>query len=117
MAYIANHLLSQENHNRLENIFSSFDTNKDGVLDRAELINGYEQLGKSKKEATRIVNEIMEKIDLNNNGTIEISEFLMANLTQEDATSQDKLKQAFHLFDKVPATYELSQGWERPNIA
>ena len=101
MAYIANHLLCQENQKKLQDIFTSFDTNKDGVLDREELIRGYIQLGKPKKEAVRIVNGIMEKIDLNGNGTIEISEFLMANLTQEDATSTDKLKQAFNLFDKV----------------
>ncbi len=101
MAYIASHLQSQENHNKLQQVFQQFDKNGDGVLERDELLEGYAKMGKSKAEAKRIVDDILDKIDINKNGTIDYSEFLMANLQKDDATSDGKLKEAFKLFDKV----------------
>jgi len=101
IAYIANHLQSQDNMNKLKEVFRQFDKNGDGVLERDELLEGYMKLGKSKIEAEKIVDRIMKEIDLNNNGTIDYSEFLMANLKHEDVISQAKLKEAFKIFDKV----------------
>lgn len=101
MAYIANHLQSQENMNKLKQAFQEFDANGDGVLERSELLAGYMKLGKKRTEAEKIVDDILEKIDINKSGTIEFSEFLMANLQQDEVTSQAKLKEAFKLFDKV----------------
>ena len=101
MVFIANHLQSQDNMKKLESVFKQFDTNGDGVLEREELLEGYIQLGKTKKQAEVIVDNILKKIDLNNNGTIDYSEFLMANLNQEDIISQEKLREAFRIFDKV----------------
>eukprot|EP00826_Nyctotherus_ovalis_P049525 TRINITY_DN599_c0_g3_i6.p1 TRINITY_DN599_c0_g3~~TRINITY_DN599_c0_g3_i6.p1 ORF type:complete len:550 (-),score=147.22 TRINITY_DN599_c0_g3_i6:103-1752(-) len=100
IAYIANHLQSQETMNKLKEVFQQFDKNGDGVLERNELLEGYMKLGKTKKQAARIVDKIMNQIDLNNNGTIDYSEFLMANLRHEDITSSEKLKEAFKIFDK-----------------
>lgn len=82
-------------------VFQDFDKNGDGVLERDELIAGYISLGKTKPEACVIVEDIMNKVDINKNGTIDYSEFLMANFNQEEAISKSKLKQTFMLFDKV----------------
>jgi len=101
MAYIANHLQTQENQNKLKLVFQEFDKNGDGVLERDELLEGYIKVGKTMVEASKIVNEILDRIDINKNGTIDYSEFLMANLQQDEATSHSKLKEAFKLFDKV----------------
>lgn len=100
IAYIANHLQSQETMSKLKEVFQQFDKNGDGVLERSELLEGYTRLGKSKEQAAKIVDQIMKKIDINNNGTIDYSEFLMANLRHEDITSSEKLKEAFKIFDK-----------------
>eukprot|EP00826_Nyctotherus_ovalis_P049522 TRINITY_DN599_c0_g2_i2.p2 TRINITY_DN599_c0_g2~~TRINITY_DN599_c0_g2_i2.p2 ORF type:complete len:208 (-),score=83.79 TRINITY_DN599_c0_g2_i2:109-732(-) len=100
IAYIANHLQSQETMNKLKKVFQQFDKNGDGVLERSELLEGYTKLGKPKEQAAKIVDQIMKKIDINNNGTIDYSEFLMANLKHEDITSSEKLKEAFKIFDK-----------------
>jgi len=110
IAYIANHLQSQETMNKLKNVFQEFDKNGDGVLERSELLEGYMKLGKSKQQATKIVDKIMKEIDLNNNGTIDYSEFLMANLKNEDITCTRKLKEAFKIFDKVNIR-EYGIGW------
>lgn len=101
MAYIASHLQSKENNEKLKQVFQQFDKNGDGVLERDELLEGYMKLGKTKAAAMKIVDEILDRIDINRNGTIDYSEFLMANLQEDDATSHGKLKEAFKLFDKV----------------
>lgn len=101
LAFIANHLQSQEDTNKLKDAFQKFDKNGDGVLERDELLEGYMNLGKTKAQAIKIVDKIMKEIDINGNGTVDYSEFLMANLNQADAVSSEKLKEAFKLFDKV----------------
>ena len=107
LAFIANHLQSQEETNKLKDVFKQFDKNGDGVLERDELLDGYIQLGKTKEQAEKIVDKIMREIDLNGNGSVDYSEFLMANLSRIDATSNEKLKEAFKLFDKVSIAYNL----------
>lgn len=86
---------------KIKEVFQQFDKNGDGVLEKEELLEGYIQLGRTRAEATRIVEDILDKIDLNKNGTIDYSEFLTANLNREDVASKSKLKEAFKLFDKV----------------
>lgn len=100
MAYIANHLQSQENQEKLQKAFREFDKNGDGVLEKEELVEGYIRMGMKRVDAVSAVEDVMKKIDINNNGTIDFSEFLMANLTKEETLSNDKLREAFKIFDK-----------------
>ena len=44
--------------------------------------------------------EIMEKLDFNDNGTIDYSEFLIANIDVNKLVQEEKLKEAFGLFDQ-----------------
>ncbi len=101
MAYMASHMQSKETETRLRAAFQAFDKNGDGLLDRSELIEGYLKLGMKRTQAAKVVENIMATIDLNKNGTIDYSEFLMANMNKEEVLSQEKLKEAFRLFDKV----------------
>jgi calcium-dependent protein kinase len=101
MAYIASHLQGQDKQDKLRAAFREFDKNGDGVLSRAELIEGYKQIGYKSADAVVAVDGIMDKIDINKNGNIEYDEFLMANIDKDETLSQEKLKQAFKIFDKV----------------
>jgi calcium-dependent protein kinase len=101
MAYIANYLQSKENEKKLSTAFKEFDKNGDGLLERNELIEGYVKLGMAKEDAVVEVDEIMKNIDINHDGNIQYSEFIMANLNKEEALSDKKLKEAFNIFDKV----------------
>lgn len=66
---------------RLIDIFRAFDTNCDGQLDKSELVEGYTQFfNGNKKRAEYEVSQWMEKLDFNNNGQIDYSEFLCAAL-------------------------------------
>ena len=109
MAYIASHLQSEDKHKKLSMVFRDFDTDGDGKLEREELIEGFLKLGISTEHAVAIVDEILDKIDINRNGSIDYSEFLMANLSREEALSQTKLREAFALFDIVRISHKLSR--------
>ena len=47
------------------------------------------------------MDRIFEKIDIDGSGEIDYSEFVMATMDQKKLLSQDKLKKAFKMFDKV----------------
>mmetsp|Transcript_15447 Transcript_15447/g.15046 ORF Transcript_15447/g.15046 Transcript_15447/m.15046 type:complete len:230 (-) Transcript_15447:108-797(-) len=89
---------------RLQEIFQAFDKNGDGQLDHEELIEGYTEFFEGDRERAELeVGEMMEKLDFNNNGSIDYSEFIIANLDSQKYSYQllqeDKLKEAFNLFD------------------
>ena len=113
MTFIANRLQNEDEQKRLRIQFADLDANGDGVLQKDELTNGYIKLGKKPLEAKNIVNKIMSEIDTNNNGSIDFSEFLTANLRIQEATADSQLMEAFRLFDKV--ILHLDIGWEWTN--
>ncbi len=85
---------------KLMNIFKAFDKNGDGQLAYEEIFEGYKQyfsgdVLKAELEATKI----FEKLDFNNNGTIDYSEFLIANLDPSKIVNEDRLKEVFNIFD------------------
>jgi len=112
-AYIACHLQTQETMNQLKAAFHKFDKNGDGVLEKDELVQGYIELGETKEQAEKLVSRILRKIDINNDGNINYSEFLMANLQQDELMSMEKLKGAFKLFDKVAIKFICRMGMDR----
>ena len=46
------------------------------------------------------VDEMFERIDLDGNGTIDYTEFVMATISESNLVTQERLKQAFKMFDK-----------------
>lgn len=50
--------------------------------------------------ADQMVDEIFEKVDINNDGAIEYTEFLAASIDKESLLSEEKLLAAFKNFDK-----------------
>lgn len=85
---------------RLLDIFRAFDSNCDGQLDQYELVEGYSVFfNGDRRRAEYEVREMMEKLDFNNNGTIDYSEFLIANIDPNKLIQEDKLKEVFEMFD------------------
>ncbi len=118
MAFIANHLQSQDYLRKLRVEFAKLDTNGDGILQKEELISAYVKLGKSPAAAKNIVEDLMDNLDANNNGTIDFSEFLTANMNMEEAMADKQLMEAFRLFDKVThAGWRATVGRERTDNA
>ena len=66
---------------KLLDIFKAFDKNGDGILEMDELIEGYiEYFNGDVELAQKEVQEMMDKLDFNGNGSIDYSEFLLANV-------------------------------------
>ena len=101
MTFIANRLQSQEEHKRLTTEFANLDINGDGLLQHEELKSGYIKLGKTPEEADFIVSQLMPKIDVNGNGSIDFSEFITASIRMHEVLDERQLQEAFKLFDKV----------------
>ena len=54
----------------------------------------------SKESAQAIVDNIMRRVDTDNNGSIDYNEFLKAGIDVKKVATADYLKSAFALFDK-----------------
>jgi calcium-dependent protein kinase len=46
------------------------------------------------------VNKMMRNVDIDGNGTIDYTEFVMATMNEKNMVSNEKLMQAFKMFDK-----------------
>ena len=50
-------------------------------------------------ENTDLVDKVMQKVDADNNGFIDLDEFLQAALDEKQMLSKENLKKAFDMFD------------------
>jgi len=89
-----------EERSKLKDIFKVFDKNGDGCLAYEEILEGYilhfnGNISRAEEEARKII----DKLDLNENGTIEYSEFLIANIDPTKIVREDRLREVFNIFD------------------
>ena len=86
-----------ENLNLLKQ-FLAWDKNKDGVLNKQEIIESYRNVyGTIDPD---IVENIIKSIDLDGNGVIDYHEFLNCTMNREKILSKKNLQYAFNAFDK-----------------
>ena len=94
LTYIASRL-SEEEIKKIKEAFQAIDTDNDGKL-------SYEEMKKvfSKGEIKIEFNEdIFKQIDTDNSGNIEYTEFISACIDKNVYLNEEKLKEAFNLFD------------------
>ena len=81
--------------------FKELDLNGDGVLSREELAIGLSKyLDLSIKEATTIAKGIFRKVDTNNSGFIDYSEFVVSAGKMELIVTEENLELAFDCLDE-----------------
>jgi len=96
--FIATQIITQAEMSELRTAFQAIDKNGDGQISREELLEKY-QSRMAPGTAEQDVRQIMSKVDTNNSGFLDYSEFLHASLDQAKHLSQKNLRAAFALFD------------------
>lgn len=92
-------MISKEEEQRLRKVFVSLDTDGDGFLEYDELLKGLTAVyGESyaKSETDRV----FALVDVDHSGQIDFSEYLQASVDKSNLLKEDKLKQAFAIYDK-----------------
>lgn len=99
LAFIASQLLGKEEKDDLEKIFKALDKNGDGHLSKEEILEGYEEhFGVPINEEE--VDRMIKNVDIDGNGCIEYTEFVMATMNEKNMVTNEKLTAAFNMFDK-----------------
>lgn len=81
-------------------MFQELDENGDGKLSKEEVLKGYERVFDMPINEEE-VDQMFKEIDIDKSGTIDYTEFVMATMNQKTMLTNDKLDQAFKMFDKV----------------
>ena len=76
MTFIAVHIASQQEKDELSKAFEQLDKNGDGVLTKAELIEGYSKVYDNRQKAEEMVKSIWDGLDINGSGDINFTGYL-----------------------------------------
>lgn len=100
--YIVNNLLQSEERAQLDACFRYLDKNRNNVITREELRTALKR-SRPKDKVVRIetmLEDIFDRIDVQNTGEIEYSEFLAAAADDSVVLTRENLLATFHAFDK-----------------
>ncbi len=101
MTYIVSQLITSREKEQLQKIFLSLDTDRDGKLSQKELVAGYRASFGEDFPADDEVKSVLEKVDVDKNGFIDLTEFIVATIDKQKLLSSERLLAAFNMFDRV----------------
>lgn len=96
--FIITQLLTTKDTKELREVFMSMDRDADGKLSREELRESFSAY-MSLEEAEIEVESVMNKIDIDQNGFIDYTEFLRASVDINKLVSKTRLENTFSIFD------------------
>lgn len=96
ISYIVHNLATPEELNELQRAFNTLDISRTGKITREELYIGFSS---NTQEGREEVDAIFDEVDLDGNGEIEFSEWIVASIDKNTLITDEKLKLAFSLFD------------------
>ena len=100
--------LDENEINNLKNVFSAFDTGKDGQISYEELRKGLMDM-KSNKMTEEDIKKLFEALDVDQNGKIDYTEFIAATMDEANYYKNERLLEAFESFDK-DGSGQISKG-------
>jgi calcium-dependent protein kinase len=101
IAYLVHNNTNLEQCNEASKLFLSIDKDKNGTIEKEELIEGFEKYWNLKgNDIKDKVDIIFKNIDTDHNGYIEYEEFIRAAVNPKIFISRNYLKFAFSYFDK-----------------
>ncbi|OMJ71185.1 hypothetical protein SteCoe_30681 [Stentor coeruleus] len=96
LAFIVSQIMSSDDVGALQNVFKEIDSNGDGLLSKKEIRKALESnTGYSDND----IEILISKVDLDQNGLVNYSEFLAATVDWNKEMSRDRLVQAFKALD------------------
>ncbi|KAF9527228.1 EF-hand [Crepidotus variabilis] len=93
--------LSEQQIADFREVFSLFDKDRDGTITAKELGTVMQAVGHDPTDAE--LQDMMNEIDVDGNGTVDFQEFLQMmtmTLGNTEATEEEEMRQAFKVFDK-----------------
>ena len=83
--------------------FRAMDANGDGKLQKEEVTEAYKKLYKhmSEEEVKEAVDDMFNRVDIDGSGEIDYTEWVMATIDKKSLLTEEKMKEAFKIFDKV----------------
>lgn len=101
MTFIACQVSTKEELNELQKAFAALDRDGNGTLSKEELIKGYKETMPSYDEALilKIVEDLMEQADVNQQGEINFTDFIVAATNREQKLHEEHIEKAFKMLD------------------
>ena len=97
--YIGTNLVSKNDREALANVFKMLDKNKDGVLSKSEIKEGYLQyFGRAMSDEE--IDDIFNSVDADKNGSISYHEFIVSAINRNKIEHDKMLEAAFDVFDR-----------------
>jgi len=97
--FLVSYFSAKDETSNLLASFQALDKDKNGVLSKEEIMAGYKDIiGKAQNDHE--IEDIINKIDNNNSGFVDYSEFISATINKMTLLSKTKLEATFRLFDK-----------------
>ncbi|CAD8113683.1 unnamed protein product [Paramecium sonneborni] len=97
--FISVQLVKKEESEKLFITFKTLDQNGDGVLSKDELLKGMLSADIDHLKAETMANGLMQKLDVNESGKVDFTEFISAALLQQQKITINNVKLAFRMFD------------------
>jgi calcium-dependent protein kinase len=99
LAFITNQLTTKDEISDIKKMFLDMDVNHDGLLGYEEIVEVYKNVY-NKLNPEEEVKEIFLKVDSDKSGYISYDEFIRACVDKKKILTEDRLEQAFNMFDK-----------------
>lgn len=98
LSFMAAHIDTQEETKSLRDAFSAMDKNGDGLLSKQELVEAYTRI-MSMEEATYVAEKVMWCVDLNGDGYLDYSEFMLAAKNHQSLMTSINIRSIFLQLD------------------
>ena len=99
MRFIITRVLGDNEVAKRAKVFSALDKDCDGLISRSELLAGFRKV-MPEKEAERVTDRVMFKVDRDLSGMIDYSEFMLLAFNKNKVLSKRNLKIAFSTLDR-----------------
>lgn len=101
MTFIACQVSSKEELDELKKTFAALDKDGNGALSKDELIKGYRDTMPTmdEEQIRKIVEDIMDQADVNNQGEINFTDFIVAATNREQKMHEEQIVKAFNMLD------------------